>query len=330
MSNLPTAQHESDEVESENRWVVPSWGVSVVFHALLVIAMGLFFRFAPQGAAAEDARGVGIVLAKQGADGQTEFFDEGDDGGGGQAETVTGPSAQANAGAKSFTETKLTDVTGALPKTGGAIGVSGAETGGLDPNAGSLTKGPRKGAGVGGGGSAQIFGVKGYGTHFVYVFDRSLSMQGAPLAAAKAELLTSVASLQDTHEFQIIFYNNSPSLFNAAGAGRRSWASDQNKELARRYVSGITASGGTNHEDALMAAIGLNPDVIFLLSDAKSNLGEGLNAAQFERVKRRCRASISTVEFGVGPSADDDSFMARLARATGGQYGYVDVTTLGR
>lgn len=315
----------------EARWVIPSWGVSVVLHALLVICLGLFFRFSPQGAAAEDARGVGIVLAKQGTDGQTQFLDEGSAGGGGQAAVETGPSSSANAGAQSFTETSLTDVTGALPKSGGAIGVSSAQTGGLDPNVGSLTKGARKGPGVGGGGSAEIFGVKGYGTHFVYVFDRSLSMQGAPLAAAKAELLASVASLQDTHEFQIIFYNNTPSMFNAAGASRRSWASDQNKELARRYVSGITASGGTNHEDALMSAIALNPDVIFLLSDAKSNLGEGLNAAQFERVKRRCgRASISTIEFGVGPSADEGSFMARLAQVTGGQYGYVDVTRLGQ
>src|SRR6476620_2566458 len=50
--------------------------------------------------------------------------------------------------------------------------------------------------------STQIFGVTGKGTSFVYVFDRSLSMKGAPLAAAKRELLDSLGHLQRVHQFQ--------------------------------------------------------------------------------------------------------------------------------
>src|SRR5262249_26464602 len=56
----------------------------------------------------------------------------------------------------------------------------------------------------------QVFGVTGRGSRFVYVFDRSLSMQGAPLAAAKRELLASLSDLKRVHQFQIIFYNEKP------------------------------------------------------------------------------------------------------------------------
>ena len=68
-----------------------------------------------------------------------------------------------------------------------------------------------------------------------YVFDRSGSMDGhggAPLVAAKSELLSSLGDLGQTHQFQIIFYNEQPRIFSPGGdVGRLVFGNDQNKNL---------------------------------------------------------------------------------------------------
>ena len=82
-----------------------------------------------------------------------------------------------------------------------------------------------------------MFGVSGEGHKFVYVFDRSGSMDGhggAPLAAAKAELISSLKDLGQVHQFQIIFYNEQPRIFSPTGVlGRLVFGTEQNKNLAR-------------------------------------------------------------------------------------------------
>jgi hypothetical protein len=57
-------------------------------------------------------------------------------------------------------------------------------------------------------GETQFFGLSGKGSRFVYVFDRSLSMQGQPLAAAKRELLASLSHLERVHQFQIFQFRH--------------------------------------------------------------------------------------------------------------------------
>ena len=59
-------------------------------------------------------------------------------------------------------------------------------------------------------------GAEGTGTKFVYVFDRSGSMEGyggRPLASAKHQLISSLTQLNDACQFQIIFYNEQPEIF---------------------------------------------------------------------------------------------------------------------
>src|SRR6185436_10328598 len=87
------------------------------------------------------------------------------------------------------------------------------------PAAGQLTGSGKPGRGTGNGGqtSTGVFGVVGTGSKFVYVFDRSASMGdlgGRPLKAAKVQLIQSLEQLSDMHQFQIVFYNEQPSVFN--------------------------------------------------------------------------------------------------------------------
>jgi len=176
----------------------------------------------------------------------------------------------------------------------------------------------------------EVFGAAGEGRKFSYVFDRSGSMdghRGAPLHAAKAELLASLADLGQTQQFQIIFYNEQPRVFSPSGSpGRLVFATEQNKYLAQKFVGSITADGGTKHEDALEMALKTAPDVIFFLTDADE---PRMDSRQLARIGRLNRGSIiNTIEFGYGPQRDADNFLVELARRNGGKHVYVDVARL--
>ena len=211
---------------------------------------------------------------------------------------------------------------------------------------GSAGRGNGSGAGVGDGagpvglgealakGAAHtgVFGVSGVGYKFVYVFDRSGSMDGhggAPLAAAKSELVHSLHELDKTHQFQVIFYNKHPRVFTLSGNDARlAFGTEQNKRLAERFIGGITADGATQHEEALVLALRLDPDVIFFLTDADEPT---LSAKQLARIAQLNNGTtINAIEFGYGPQADSDNFLVKLARQNGGQHGYVDVSQLPR
>ena len=182
------------------------------------------------------------------------------------------------------------------------------------------------------GGTARtgVFGAVGEGRKFVYVFDRSGSMDGhggAPLSAAKSELVASLNDLGTTHQFQIIFYNEHPRVFNPTGTpGRLVFGTDQNKYLAQKFVGSITADGATRHEEALEMAIKMAPDVIFFLTDADE---PRMTAKQLARVAHLNQGtSINAIEFGYGTQSDPDDFLVKLARQNGGKHVYVDISRL--
>lgn len=173
-----------------------------------------------------------------------------------------------------------------------------------------------------------LFGIVGEGYKFVYAFDRSGSMGGSgrnALQAVKAELLASLDHLDTVHQFQIIFYNERPVLFNPSGTpGRLAFANEQNKDRARRFIESITADGGTEHEDALRLAIKLRPDVIFFLTDADE---PQLTRPQLDSLQRLAAGiTIHAIEFGQGPKPKGKNFLAVLAQENGGQYTYVDIS----
>jgi hypothetical protein len=180
----------------------------------------------------------------------------------------------------------------------------------------------------GGRGRTSLFGLVGEGYKFVYVFDRSGSMGGEgreSLKLVKAELLKSLDHLDTVHQFQIVFYNEHPVVFNPTGTpGRLAFATDENKQRAARFLDSITATGGTDHEEALRTAIGLRPDVLFFLTDADD---PKLTDAQLAKIRRMAAGTIiNCVEFGPGAKPDGQSFLEDLAKQNGGHYVYIDIS----
>lgn len=174
-----------------------------------------------------------------------------------------------------------------------------------------------------------MFGIQAEGSKFVYVLDRSGSMSenaNRPMNAAKAELIRSFEKLDTVHQFQIVFYNERPKVFNPTGQpGRLAFGTQQNKAEARRFVNSVVAEGGSAHEDALLTAIRMHPDVIFYLSDADD---PKLRAADLARLEKSAAGIlIHAIEFGKGPRRGG-GFMAKLAEQSGGEYTYVDVSKL--
>lgn len=174
-----------------------------------------------------------------------------------------------------------------------------------------------------------MFGVAAKGRKFVYLIDRSASTGGSgatALRAAKQELIRSLKPLGQTQQFQIIFYNEKPSVFNPTGLPRTVFATDQNKELAVRFVESIQAAGGTRHDDALALAAKLKPDVVFWLTDADE---PKLDPAEVNRIANLAAGTvIHAIEFGSTADPEKDNFLKQIARQTGGEYRYVDVRKL--
>jgi hypothetical protein len=318
------------EVEPNGRkWVLSleTWGLSTLFHLILFLVLGLTWTAVvkPRGDAPELLRTVELVTRREANEAPTQPTTSDT-----QATTATRSAAPGPidvAGLLGGVQSPV-DLNAALPK---AAEVAGLGLGTDRPmlGGGGMLSGPAAKTEVRGGlGRTSVYGLNGEGFKFVYVFDRSGSMGGSgnrALNAAKAELLRSLADLGETHQFQIIFYNEEPSIMRLGGVANLMFANAQNKREAERFVQSITADGATQHEPALTAALRLSPDVVFFLTDADQ---PELSAAQLDRIKRLNggRAVINTIEFGLGPKIRKHNFLDVVAAENGGRSAYVDIS----
>jgi hypothetical protein len=215
----------------------------------------------------------------------------------------------------------MTDLLGSRATTTSAAGSgagSDSEGGGQRPRLGGLVDSTR----------LSVFGAEAVGTKFVFVFDHSTSMAGAPLAAAKEQLIESFDALESVHQFQVIFFNHqmrAPDL--TGGQHRVPFATDANKALAARFIDRVIAAGGTERRTPLMRALAMTPDAVFFLTDADDAM-PSYDVDEAVRRAQRSSTAVACIEFGEGPASRGENFLSRLARDTGGQYVYVDTAGL--
>ncbi|MFM7517900.1 MAG: hypothetical protein ACKO3V_13235, partial [Pirellula sp.] len=180
-----------------------AWFVSSVLHTALFILLALFWQPSRRGTGDLIDRPVGIAVFHETKNGELyELSDAGQ-----PQDQATDSSSSASNMAAPLDLAELTkDLIGYKAESGsigaavGKIGEGVSGTGGKGNN----------GNQTGGSTTASFMGLQGTGSNFVYVLDRSASMeefQGAPMRFAKSELLKSIASLGDRNQFQIVFYN---------------------------------------------------------------------------------------------------------------------------
>ena len=305
---------------------IPAWMMSIVFHTTLLIVLLLSIRTGPRGVEVDPDRTTGIVLARRGAE-HVEYYDS-------ESDIESKFTADRDIHEPPLPTEKLFNkpLADELPPRD-VWGHPNDLTGSSMPDVAQFTRTRPPSKRFGKSVQTSVFGVTGRGTKFVYLFDRSASMgefNARPLAAAKTELIASLEELDDVHQFQIIFYNNHPHVFNPTrDTPRMWWADDRGKTLAQRHIRTITAAGGTEHVAALEMALRLQPDVIFFLTDANQ---PRLRAPELARIRRlnSSTSAIHAIEFGYGPSSGRVNFLHRIARENSGQHMYIDISIFGQ
>jgi VWA domain-containing protein len=192
------------------------------------------------------------------------------------------------------------------------IGIDGAAPGG------GQVKEDWAGApvGGGGGGSASFFGLAARGRRFVFVVDRSASMAGDPLQAAKDELLQSVNSLRRSMRFYIIFYDHG---FMPMPGKTLVRATSRNKRDCFDWVRQVTSGGGTEPIDAMRLALSLGPDAIWLLSDGQF-MSEDLVCREIQAANPGRRVQVHTIAFH---DRAGEPVLKRIAEQNRGKYRFV-------
>jgi von Willebrand factor type A domain len=323
---------------------ITAWTISAVFHVSMILLLALAINEVPRRGASLSGNSPGIVLKMESSEGDAYQGEDGPGDSAGSVELIAPPESIAArleepppidvriesalivvpepvVAAASQRESRLPKpLANTAPATSATAPRSTNDFATPEGRAGSPAR--QNYAHV------RVFGVEGTGNKFVYVFDRSASMEGPPLAAAKRQLIQSLDSLAGVHQFQIIFFNHRLQAFDISGGGKRiAFGSDRNKQLAANFVGGITAEGGTDRFAALKAALVFRPDVIFFLTDADDPMPDS-ELEEIELGSQRFGSRICVIEFGRQATPWGDNFLQALARQTGGQYGYVNTTRL--
>jgi len=334
-SSSPALYAEMAEIVPPER-TAPALVMSLILHVILLTALGLIWTQTPRGTGALEDRPVGIALVHRLPDRDryhevTEVIEKRND-----TTSETEASSASSAAAPPADLSPPLDLAGVLnsmqstPSPISGDGLSGQSE--LAGDAFSRGTGVRS-TGESSEASTMVFGVSGTGSRFVYVFDRSDSMNGfggKPLRAAKSELIRSLRTLTDQQSFQLIFYNDKPKAFQLSGVPDQLFSGDKSYvALAENYIRSIAAFGGTEHESALKMALRMSPDVVFFLTDARiPRLSTG-ELREIRNLADANGATIHTIEFGADPAAPADTFLRDLAAQNRGQYQYVDIRSLG-
>lgn len=321
---IPTLPSADRGLRSSTAWIV-----SLLFHTAVLVTIGSLWVSTSNGTGGSPDRPVGIAVIYE-AEGREAYELSG--GGSQSNEAATSaedalPSANDARQTSSEIEALLGDL---LPDGGAIAGELASASGSLGLGEGGGDLGGNRGIPKA---KTSVFGIEGEGTRFLYVFDRSDSMNGfggLPLQFAKTQLLESLQSLGPVHQFQIIFYNDSPLPYGSASArGPQMLKGDEiSKGSAQRFVKDIVAVGGTQHIDALRMGISMGPDVIFFLTDADRPEPAARDIEDLQIRASRVGCTIHTIQFGAGANQTGGGWIKRLAQGTLGQYRYLDVAAL--
>ena len=167
-------------------------------------------------------------------------------------------------------------------------------------------------------GTARFFGIEAEGPVFVYVVDSSGSMSGPRIELTKKELKKSINQLNLNQSFYVIFFSNSdyPMFFPGEAAVRPLPATDQNVKQLEQWVDGFQIGGGTDPQSALLRALSLAPDSIFLMTDGAFDS----QVADLLKTQNAGKVAIHTIAF---QSRSGENLLKRIAKENAGQHRFV-------
>lgn len=182
------------------------------------------------------------------------------------------------------------------------------------------TPGTRGGSAATGSGSGKgLLACPATVRRVVYLIDRSISMgPTGGLDRARRELRTALTQLPPDAFFQIVLYNQGTEFLLPPTASGLLPVTPDTVERALARLDEVFATGTTNHLTAFQTALFLQPEDLFLITDA-----DDFTPALVQAVTRlnRKRTRIHVIEFS--HTATPDAPLMALAHENGGQYGCV-------
>ena len=159
--------------------------------------------------------------------------------------------------------------------------------------------------------------------HIFFVIDRSGSMSGEKIVQAKDALKFCVNNLNTVDHFNIIDFATEITTFQPELLE----ANSTNIQSALTYISGITAGGGTNINEALLTALkGFTNDsetnIIIFLTDGQPTVGETDNVAIRNNIKTANIYRTRLFSFGVGYNVNS-TLLDQLSEENDGTTTYV-------
>jgi Ca-activated chloride channel family protein len=136
----------------------------------------------------------------------------------------------------------------------------------------------------------------------IFVLDTSGSMaEEGKMDKAKAALRHGVSSLNPRDRFNVISFAGEERLMSE----RLITADDEGKKQAGEFIERMRATGGTNINDALMAAFkqiqsGDRPQMVVLITDGQPTVGETKAGGILANVKQANKSDTRLFTFGVG------------------------------
>jgi len=217
-----------------------------------------------------------------------------------------------------------------------ATGGSARQHQGDAPERGS--PGRRGGSSGDAGPKAEYFGTVAYGDRFVYVLDKSGSMnecsgqQSNRFDRATAELISSVGRLREDQWFYVVLFSDETRRMfgDASPIPQMVQATPENKRALRQWLDNIQPGGDTDPRDALYLAFLLKPSAVFLLSDGDFNGHKHRHKCSLVRGNPRVDEVVAQSNGSGLPihsfayeDRDARARMSSLARQTGGVYRFI-------
>jgi len=216
---------------------------------------------------------------------------------------------------------------------GGGKGVGGGKGDGSGGGTGD-GGGPLAMFGAPGGGAigphGPVFGNGGNARKIVFICDSTGSMLNK-MASLKNELQKAVGGLKPIQSFDIIFFHDEKCL--ALNINELESATADSKRKAYRFLDDITASGTTDPLPAIEAGFKLQPQLIYILSDA----ADFPDNKAFEDLCRKLnpghKIKVNTILFyenttEAEQNKDSEDLMVRVAKDSGGVFKHVVMTDL--
>jgi hypothetical protein len=215
---------------------------------------------------------------------------------------------------------------------GGGHGVGGGK--GDGSGGGTGDGGPLAMFGAPGGGAigphGPVFGSGGNARKIIFVCDSTGSMLNK-MASLKNELQKAIQGLKPVQSFDVIFFHDEKCL--ALNMTEMVSATPDSKRLAFRFLDDITASGTTDPLPAIETAFKLQPQLIYLLSDAADFPDNKAVLQLCSKMNPGHKIKVNTILFyenaaEAEQNKDSEDLMVQIAKEAGGNFKHVVMTDL--